>query len=103
MSDTPISWNSTSTYQRFKGHAYGYDAVDLGFNYRLDEIRAALGIVQLNKLSNYNIEREKRFFVTDLSWPNASKLRFLSNHPYESSYHIFPILIPGDGERRNCY
>ena len=41
---------TASTYQRFKGHAYGYDVAELGYNYRLDEIRAAIGIEQLRKL-----------------------------------------------------
>lgn len=95
---------TASTYQRFKGHAYGYDVADLGFNYRLDEIRAALGIVQLKKLGQYNAERKARVarYRTMLaeSIPQV-KIPF-GDHVGESSYHIFPVLIPGDGERRNA-
>lgn len=95
---------TASTYQRFKGHAYGYDVADLGFNYRLDEIRAALGIAQLKKLRHYNIERKKK-----VSAYRAMLAEYLpevqvpfTDHPDESSYHIFPVLIPGDDDRRNA-
>ncbi|MGH2543630.1 MAG: DegT/DnrJ/EryC1/StrS family aminotransferase [Ardenticatenaceae bacterium] len=41
---------TTLSYDRFSGHASSYDVVDLGYNYRLDDIRASLGLVQLEKL-----------------------------------------------------
>ena len=34
---------SSSTWDRHRGHDPAYDVVDIGFNYRLDEPRAALG------------------------------------------------------------
>ncbi len=95
---------TASTYQRFKGHAYGYDVSGLGFNYRLDEIRAALGIVQMKKLRLYNRERKKLVSsyrtMLEESLPQV-KVPF-ADHQGESSYHIFPVLIPGDGARRNA-
>ena len=30
------------SYERSKGHSTGYDVVDLGFNYRMDDIRASI-------------------------------------------------------------
>ena len=42
---------TTLTWDRHRGHATGYDVVDLGFNYRIDEIRAALGVSQLARNS----------------------------------------------------
>jgi dTDP-4-amino-4,6-dideoxygalactose transaminase len=39
------------------GHAQLYDVVDLGFNYRLDELRAAIGVVQLGRLPQLNAAR----------------------------------------------
>ena len=50
---------TTLTWDRHRGHATGYDVVDLGFNYRLDEIRAALGIVQLSRVDVLNAERTR--------------------------------------------
>ena len=38
---------TSGTWDRHRGHADSYDVVDLGFNYRIDEIRAALLISRL--------------------------------------------------------
>ena len=95
---------TASTYQRFKGHAYGYDVAELGFNYRLDEIRAALGIQQLRKLHKYNSLRKglvsayRALLVQELPQVTAP----FADHPGESSYHIFPVLMPVGAERRDA-
>ena len=38
---------TTLTWDRHRGHSFSYDVVAKGYNYRLDEMRAALGLVQL--------------------------------------------------------
>ena len=38
------------SYERASGHSTRYDVVESGYNYRMDDIHAALGIVQLGKL-----------------------------------------------------
>ncbi len=48
---------TTLTWDRHRGHASTYDVVELGFNYRIDEIRAALGSVQLARLPELNAVR----------------------------------------------
>jgi dTDP-4-amino-4,6-dideoxygalactose transaminase len=50
---------TTLTWDRHRGHAAGYDVVDLGFNYRLDELRAALGIVQISRLDELTAARTR--------------------------------------------
>ena len=94
---------TASTYQRFKGHAYGYDVAELGYNYRLDEIRAAIGIEQLRKLPGFNVQRKER--VERYQRLIAEKLPqvrvpFTRNND-GASYHIFPVLLPGDEEVRS--
>lgn len=95
---------TASTYQRFKGHAYGYDVAELGFNYRLDEIRAAIGIQQLRKLREYNALRKG--LVSRYRILLAGKLPQIivpfATHMGESSYHIFPVLVPVNVDRRNA-
>ena len=41
---------TTMSYQRASGHATTYDILELGYNYRMDDIRAAIAIEQLKKL-----------------------------------------------------
>ena len=48
---------TTLTWDRHKGHAGSYDVVDPGYNYRLDELHAALGRAQLKKLERNNQRR----------------------------------------------
>jgi len=50
---------TTLTWERHRGHASSYDVVAQGFNYRLDELRAAMGLVQLSRLPAENEARSK--------------------------------------------
>jgi dTDP-4-amino-4,6-dideoxygalactose transaminase len=48
---------TTLTWDRHRGHADSYDVLRPGLNYRLDEIRAAIGSVQLRRLAEENRRR----------------------------------------------
>jgi dTDP-4-amino-4,6-dideoxygalactose transaminase len=41
---------TSMTWDRHRGHAESYDIVDIGFNFRIDEPRAALGLSRLRRL-----------------------------------------------------
>jgi len=88
------------TWDRHRGHAYSYDVVDLGYNYRIDEIRSALGLVQLSKLKQGNARRK---IITECYWEafdsTCLELPFCDSVG-ESSYHIFPILLPKSVDRK---
>ena len=42
---------TTLTLDRHKGHAFSYDVIDVGFNYRTGELNAALGLAYFAALS----------------------------------------------------
>jgi dTDP-4-amino-4,6-dideoxygalactose transaminase len=79
---------TTLTWDRHKGHAGSYDVVNPGYNYRLDELHAALGRVQLKKLERNNQRRREllacyREAVQSLSgWamPFAASIQHSSGH-----------------------
>jgi len=50
---------TTLTWDRHRGHAAGYDVVALGFNYRIDEPRAALATARLARLDAENARRHE--------------------------------------------
>jgi dTDP-4-amino-4,6-dideoxygalactose transaminase len=50
---------TTLTWDRHRGHAAGYDVVALGYNYRIDEPRAALARVRLARLDEENRRRRR--------------------------------------------
>ncbi len=92
---------TTMTLDRHRGHTYSYDVVEAGYNYRIDEIRSALGLIQLQKLPQNNDKRRQlttyyRNALQDV--PNIS-LPF-SEHCQRSSYHIFPILLNEEINRK---
>jgi dTDP-4-amino-4,6-dideoxygalactose transaminase len=93
---------TSNTYARYKGHAFGYDVVDLGYNYRIDEMRAAMGIVQLRALHANNQRRghliglyrkQLAAALPDVKVPFADWVG-------DYAYHIFPVLIPKIGPER---
>lgn len=93
---------TAGTFQRTASRNSDYDVIAIGFNYRLDEFRAAVGLVQLQRLRQWNQTREHltRLYVARLdpviSIPFAKDLA--SNAP--SAYHIMPILLPAGVDRR---
>ncbi len=50
---------TSATYDRHTGKASSYDVVTTGYNYRMDDIRAALGINQLKKLADNTQKRRE--------------------------------------------
>ena len=89
------------TWDRHQGHAWSYDVVAEGYNYRIDEIRSALGREQLRKLPANNARRRELIALyRDLlaeSCP-ALSVPFLS-HPGVSAGHIMPVLLPKGADR----
>ena len=92
---TSLSWD------RHQGHAFSYDVVDLGFNYRIDEIRAALGRLQLKKLPAGNRRRAHlTALYRDLLAERIPELHipFLEARG-AACPHIMPVLLPVGADR----
>lgn len=87
---------TTLTWDRHRGHAWSYDVVDLGYNYRIDELRSAIGCEQLKKLENNNARRNKlTSYYRDLLAEHVPEISVpFQKFPYHSSCHIMPILLP---------
>ncbi|WP_339889380.1 DegT/DnrJ/EryC1/StrS family aminotransferase [uncultured Flavobacterium sp.] len=85
---------TTMSYQRAKGHATAYDIVDLGFNFRLDDIRASIGVVQMNKLRPDLEARVKvrATYLEQLASLDQVIVPFLDNKEFVSNY-IMPIVL----------
>lgn len=92
---------TTLTLDRHKGRAITYDVVRPGLNYRIDEMRAALGLVQLSKLPAANAARKRIVQRYRDAFSSLEQLRipFPEVPGIEPSYHIFPVLLPEDMDR----
>ncbi len=84
------------TLDRHHGRAISYDVAQPGLNYRIDEMRAALGIVQLEKLPEANKRREvlTMAYIEHLSKVDGLMIPFINHPDSVSSYHIFPVMLP---------
>ena len=94
---------TTLTWDRHRGHASAYDVLAPGFNYRLDEIRAALAAVQLDRLAAGNAARGglwneyvRLLHGTDgLALPFADRTRDRTT----PAYHLAVALLPDGSDR----
>ncbi|WP_321516525.1 DegT/DnrJ/EryC1/StrS family aminotransferase [Marinifilum fragile] len=85
---------TTMSYQRAKGHATSYDIENLGYNFRMDDIRASIAIEQLKKLQvdlDKRVAVRKRYIeklqqIKNLVVPHADNQEFVSNY-------IMPIVL----------
>jgi len=91
---------TTDTMVRHRGHAYSYDVTALGYNYRLDELRAGVGLVQLGHLAEWNGKRKA--LSLDYRCRLASEvpaIRVPFNDAYPTTAHLMPVLLPDGGRR----
>jgi len=94
---------TVTSWDREKGRPAHYDVLEFGFNFRFDDIRAALGLAQLEKLPQLNQRRAElarrynsAFAEIDsgLTLPLAA-----SNGLKEPAYHIYPVVCDSPDER----
>jgi dTDP-4-amino-4,6-dideoxygalactose transaminase len=89
------------TLDRHKGRAISYDVAQSGLNYRIDEMRSALGLIQLEKLKDANEQRKRLVerYIDRLKDNRKISIPFLDLPNIESVYHIFPILLDVEIDR----
>jgi dTDP-4-amino-4,6-dideoxygalactose transaminase len=93
---------TTGTLERDRGHAYSYDVTMLGYNYRLDELRAAMGLRQLAHLPQWNARRRDliNFYRRSLAeYLPEVVAPFMPGH--ETAAHLMPVLLPNYVSREN--
>src|SRR5208337_3653435 len=83
---------TTLTWDRHRGHSFSYDVVARGYNYRLDEMRSALGIVQLERLEEKNALRRAltRYYREELNGLKHLNVPFTDGSE-GSTHHLFPV------------
>lgn len=86
---------TASVLERDTGKKFGYDIIDLGYNYRMDEIRASIGRVQLRRLKAGNERRAELtgLYHQRLGESGSYDLPFVATDG-TSSCHLLPVLLP---------
>jgi UDP-4-amino-4,6-dideoxy-N-acetyl-beta-L-altrosamine transaminase len=88
-----ISSTSQDMVQRPVDEIWNYQQIDLGFNYRMTELQAALGLSQLQKLDQFVASRQ-----TIASYYNHALSGVDIQTPWQhpnalSSFHLYPIQV----------
>ena len=79
-------------------NTWEFDQVDLGYNYRMSDLQAAIGIEQLKKVNGFVRKRKEIAEIYDKSFSNIN-LKFTNpEKEFKSSYHLYPILLDKDVE-----
>jgi len=89
---------TTSSWDRDQGRPAQYDVVEIGYNFRFDDIRAAIGLAQLKKLDGINRRRQELTSLYNEALSAALPeltLPFTGVEDERSpSYHIYPVVFP---------
>jgi dTDP-4-amino-4,6-dideoxygalactose transaminase len=96
---------TTLTWDRHRGHASGYDVVELGFNYRIDEPRAALAARRLRRLDAENARRDRLVarYAEALEPVSGVALALPPTEPRTRlAHHLFAIVLE-DGVDREAF
>lgn len=86
---------TSGTWDRHRGHAAGYDVLELGYNYRLDEPRAALLQARLSGLE-IDIARRRRLvhrYRDLLTGLEGISLPFEPDAVDRSSCYVMPAMV----------
>jgi dTDP-4-amino-4,6-dideoxygalactose transaminase len=86
---------SVPSFDRHLGRAASYDIESPGLNYRIDEMRSALGLVQLSKLDDANSQRKKlvEHYFRRLDGVSQVAVPYRHFSRGKPNYHIMPILL----------
>lgn len=94
-----VTTNSKELYQKllaYRSHGshhtedWKYEMVELGLNYRMTDIQAALGLSQLKKLEKF--KKRRREIVA--SYNKLLGLKHLEEEPFSCAcFHLYPVLV----------
>ncbi len=92
---------TSGTRQRLDSRSPDYDVTTLGFNYRMDELRAALGLAQLKRLAEWN-DRRRRLSVhyRQLIAERCGSIVVPFANSWESAHHLMPVVLPPASSRQ---
>lgn len=82
------------TWERYRGHQFSYDVTVPGFNYRMDDLRAAVLGVQLRSLERLNrLRRERVAWYRELLTGDPRWILPFEHTDGEPAFHLFVIVL----------
>jgi dTDP-4-amino-4,6-dideoxygalactose transaminase len=92
---------TTLTWDRHRGHASSYDVVVQGYNYRLDELRATIGLHRLAGLEAENAGRRRAAarYRSRLAGIEGLVVPFADADQDAASHHLLVVVLPERADR----
>jgi dTDP-4-amino-4,6-dideoxygalactose transaminase len=92
---------TSGSWSRFKGETDSYDAVALGFNYRLDEPRAALLLSRLRRLKSDVARRREltRSYRAKLAQIDGLSVPYSDADVDHSTCYVMPVIVDDEARR----
>lgn len=73
-----------------------YQQIGLGFNYRMTELQAALGLSQISRLDEFVAKRNELAKVYDQAFETSSLISLTPSGDTYSSYHLYIVLLASE-------
>ena len=85
---------------RSTNEIWNYQQIQLGFNYRMNDIQAAIGLSQMKRLDKYVRRRNEIANLYDSQFSNLPIVTPWQFPKTFSSYHLYPICIKDDSDKK---
>src|SRR5579872_1111214 len=93
---------TSCTRQRLDSRSPDYDVTMLGFNYRMDELRASIGLVQLKRFLEWNDIRQRlSLCYRQLIAVHCRSVMVPFADPWLSAHHLMPVVLPRGVDRQS--
>ena len=72
-----------------------YDAIDVGFNYRMSEIHASIGVKQIEKIKKFIQKRKKNFYFLKKIFQKNKNIYILdaNSQKYKNSFYCMNVIL----------
>lgn len=101
-----ITGDASKMHPRRSDEIWNYQQIALGFNYRMTDVQAALGLSQMTRLDEFVRQRQAIARHYDLALAGLSLTTPWQHADSYSSYHLYPIrlkLVEGQQTQRRAY
>ena len=85
---------TTDSRERDRAGAWYYEMTDLGYNYRMTDIQAALGTSQMTKLPMFLEKRRAIAAYYDETFSGTSVRPLAGRDGIEHAYHLYVVRVP---------